>query len=285
VGTTVTSIGQSVPDAPVVGGNHGGRRRQQYSSAGLQIAGVLLMLCIWEAVSRTEVLTSSDQLPPATVAIGELVDLLGQSSFWIAVRQTLAGAGIGLGLAVAFAIPLGLLVGSSTMVWRALRPSIEFLRPVPGVALIPVAILLWGQSTQSDVALVAFGTTWLMLVQTIYGARATDELTLQTARSFGVGPLGRVRWVLLPSALPYIATGLRICSAAALIVAVTAELVIGTPGIGNLLGEAQRGVQYERMYGLVLAAGLLGIAVHLLFVSLERRFLKWHESQRREVGA
>jgi ABC-type nitrate/sulfonate/bicarbonate transport system permease component len=171
------------------------------------------------------------------------------------------------------------------MVWRALRPSIEFLRPVPGVALIPVAILLWGQSTQSDVALVAFGTTWLMLVQTIYGARATDELTLQTARSFGVGPLGRLRWVLLPSALPYIATGLRICSAAALIVAVTAELVIGTPGIGNLLGEAQRGVQYERMYALVLAAGLLGIAVHLLFASLERYFLKWHESQRRGVGA
>lgn len=245
---------------------------------------MLIALALWELVARSELLVSIDQLPPATAAIAELVELLQLSSFWTAVRQTLAGAGIGLGIAVAFAVPLGLLVGSSTVVWRALRPTIEFLRPVPGVALIPVAILLWGQSTRSDVALVAFGTTWLMLVQTIYGTRAIDELALQTARSFGLSRWSRVRWVLVPSTLPYIATGLRICSAAALIVAVTAELVIGTPGLGNLLGEAQRGTAYERMYALVLASGLLGVAVHLGFSSLERYFLHWHESQRGEVG-
>src|SRR5690606_36332447 len=119
-----------------------------------------------------------------------------------------------------------------------------------------------------------------ILIATIYGMRDIEPVALETARSFRARPHDRLLRVVLPSAVPYIATGLRVASTTALILCVTAELVIGSPGLGQAITVAQAGGQYRLMYALIIATGLLGVLLNLVFVAIEKRVLRWHPSQR-----
>jgi ABC-type nitrate/sulfonate/bicarbonate transport system permease component len=117
-------------------------------------------------------------------------------------------------------------------------------------------------------------------VATLYGVQDVDPVATDTARSFGFSRTRRLFRVTLPSAIPYIATGFRIASAVALILSVTAELVIGAAGLGRAINLARSGGNEELMYALILATGVLGLVLNQVFVWLERRLLYWHPSQR-----
>src|SRR5437763_3931745 len=216
--------------------------------------------------------------PPIFQTLGTLGDQLGQSGFWDAVWSTIQGWALGLGIAAALAIPIGIVVGSSRLLYRSVRVVIEFLRPVPSVALIPLAILIYGIGLESTVFLAAFAAFWQLLVQVLYGVQDVDPVATDTARSFGFSRPQRMLRVTLPSAVPYIATGLRIASAVALILTVTAELVIGSPGLGRSITVARSGGDVELMYALIIATGLLGLILNSVFVWGERRVLPWHPS-------
>ena len=157
---------------------------------------------------------------------------------------------------------------------------IEFLRPIPSVALIPLAVLVYGTGLESKVFLAVFASFWPLFVQTLYGVQDVDPVVTDTARSFGLGRLERLWRIRLPSAVPYIATGVRISSAVALILAVTAELVIGSAGLGRSISVAQSGGAIDVMYALIIATGILGWALNILATRGERRVLHWHPSQR-----
>ena len=187
---------------------------------------------------------------------------------------------MGLGVAAALAVPIGILLGSSDFAASAFRVPIEFLRPIPSAALIPVLFLTLGTTLQSEVFLATFGAFWPLLVQTIYGVRDVDPLALDTARSFGLGRFERLYRIKLPSAVPYIATGVRISSTVALILAFTAELFMGLPGLGQEVNYAQSYGLDVPLYAYALATGFLGVAIHLLSTTIERRALRWHPSQR-----
>src|SRR5690606_1304195 len=146
---------------------------------------------------------------------------------------------------------LGIVIGSHWALTASLRAVIEFLRPVPSVALIPLAILLFGTDLQSKVFLAAFASFWPILIQTLYGMQDLDPVAIDTARAFGLGRLERMWRMTLPNALPYIATGVRISSAVALILVVTAELVIGAPGLGREISVASSNGVLPLMYGLI----------------------------------
>jgi ABC-type nitrate/sulfonate/bicarbonate transport system permease component len=151
---------------------------------------------------------------------------------------------------------------------------------VPSVALIPLAVLIFGAGLESKWFLAAFAATWPILLQTLYGVRDVDPVGMETARSFGIKTPERLRRVVLPSALPYIATGVRISSAVALILAVTAELVLGAPGLGQQINIARQSGAVEAMYALIIATGLIGWGLNILLSTAERRVLHWHASQR-----
>jgi len=212
--------------------------------------------------------------------VSELWNLLSTSGFWSAVGSTLHGWALGLGIAAALAIPLGIVIGSSPLLYRSLRFVIEFLRPIPSVALIPLAILVYGTGLESKVFLAAFASFWPLLVQTLYGVRDVDPVATDTARSFGFGRLARLWRITLPSALPYVATGVRISSSVALILTVTAELVIGSEGLGRSINVARSGGAVELMYALIVATGILGWLLNVVVAGAERRVLRWHPSQR-----
>jgi len=254
--------------------------RRPSSDALLGLLGVVCALGLWELLTRTGILPR-DYVPAATSIIGELVDLLPSGEFWRAVGATLLGAVVGLALASVVGIAVGMAAGSSEIVWRSLRPTVEFLRPVPAVALVPASALMFGQSVRSDVFLVAFGTVFIMFVQTMYGVREVDRVAVDTGRSYHLTRVQRVRWIILPSTMPHIVTGLQISGSVALIVAVTAELVIGNEGLGHSIALAQSAGQLTSMYALIAASGLLGVAVFVGLGRLERHFVAWHQSQRR----
>jgi ABC-type nitrate/sulfonate/bicarbonate transport system permease component len=225
-------------------------------------------------------LISERDLPAMSTTVRELWSLMETSSFWAAVLHTLRGWAIGLGLAAALAVPIGIVLGSSSLLAHAFRVPIEFLRPIPSAALIPLLFLTLGTNLKSEIFLASFGAFWPLLVQTMYGVRDVDPLALETARSFGVGRLERLARITLPSSVPYIGTGLRISSTVALILAFTAELFMGTPGLGQAVNFAESYGLTTQLYALALATGFLGVAIHAVSTAVERRVLRWHPSQR-----
>jgi ABC-type nitrate/sulfonate/bicarbonate transport system permease component len=240
---------------------------------------ILCALALWELVVGIGLL-NQDHVPSMTATAEELASLLGDPDFWSAVGNTLSGWALGLGIAAVLAVPLGILVGSSPAVYRSVRFVVEFLRPIPSVALVPLAVLIYGVGLESKVFLAAFASFWPLFVQTLYGMQDVDPVATDTGRSFGLGRFERLWRIKLPSAVPYIATGLRISSAVALILAVTAEIVIGSAGLGRSINVARSSGAIELMYALIITTGLLGWLLNALTTRAERRVLHWHPSQR-----
>jgi ABC-type nitrate/sulfonate/bicarbonate transport system permease component len=246
------------------------------------LLSVAAFLALWQFVSRAGLISEQD-LPAMSTTFRELWSMMHTREFWAAFGQTVRGWALGLGIATALAVPLGILLGSSQFALRAFRIPIEFLRPIPSAALIPLLFLTLGTTLKSEVFLAAFGAFWPLLVQTIYGVRDVDPVAIDTASSFGVGRFERLYRIKLPSSIPYIATGLRISSAVSLILAFTAELFMGTGGLGQIMNVSESFGQTVQVYALALATGFLGLAIYVVFAAIERRALRWHPSQR--VGA
>jgi ABC-type nitrate/sulfonate/bicarbonate transport system permease component len=260
-----------------------GRVTLRAADAAVPLVSVLVALGLWEAVSRGGLIAERD-LPSMSTTVAEFGSLVKTSSFWIAFGHTVEGWAIGLGLATALAVPIGIALGSSPFAGAAFRVPIEFLRPIPSAALIPVLFLTLGTNIKSEIFLATFGAFWPLLVQTMYGVRDVDPIAVDTARSFGIGRFERQWRITLPSAVPYIATGIRISSTVSLILAFTAELFMGIPGLGQKVNIAYNYGLNDQLYALSLATGLLGLAIHVAVSAGERWALRWHPSQRRAGG-
>ncbi|WP_328370346.1 ABC transporter permease [Streptomyces sp. NBC_00457] len=245
------------------------------------LAGLAGLVAVLEVLPRTP-LVSADYLPPASTIGRAFWNLLGEGTFWSALGDTLTGWGIGLAIAVLAGVAAGVVIGSVPVLRAATASTIEFLRPIPSVALIPVAVLLYGTDLRSKLLLVVYASFWQVLVQVLAGLQDADPVAQDTARSYRLGTWGRIRYVLWPTALPYVMTGVRLAATVALVLAVTAELVIGAPGLGQQLAVAQTSGAVPEVYALVLTTGLIGVAVNLAARAVEHRVLHWHQSQRGE---
>nr|WP_221380974.1 ABC transporter permease [Actinoplanes polyasparticus] len=250
----------------------------------LGVAGLAGLLVLVEALPRLG-LVNDDYLPPTSRIAAALGDELVTGEFWRAVGDTLTGWAIGLLIAVAAGVVVGILIGAVPVLRAATASTIEFLRPIPSVALIPLAVLLYGTDLGSTLLLVVYAAFWQVLVQVLYGVADVDPIADETARSFRFGPWARVRHVLWPTALPYVFTGVRLAASVALVLAVTAELVIGAPGLGKSIAVAQTSGAVPLMYALIAVTGLLGVGINLAARMFERRSLAWHQSVRGEVPA
>lgn len=240
--------------------------------------GVVDALVTWELSVAIGLLPGDDISPPSDV-FPALAQLAQTADFWNQTLYTLRGAGVGLAIALAVGVPLGTIMGLVPAVNAALRPTVDFLRPVPGIALLPLAVLLWGQTRTAVSALVAVGCVWPLVIQAYYGARALDSVGLDTARSFHLRRRVFIRAVVIPGSLPYLATGLRIAVSLAVLVAVSVELLIGAPGIGFSIANAQQSNRFPEMYALIVASGVLGLMLQAVFSAFEGHFLRWHSSQ------
>lgn len=241
--------------------------------------GVLGFLLTWELFSRLGPV-DPHYMPPPTLVLPQFFTNFTYTDFWVAIGHTMRAWAIGLSIAVASAVVVGVVIGSSDFLRKATHSTIEFLRPIPAVALIPVAALLYGPELQAELLIIVYACFWLVLVQVLYGVADVDNVARDTALTMQMNFLQRVRHLVFPTLLPYLMTGVRLAAVVALILAVGVELIVGTPGLGQKVALAQINDANVQMYSLILASGILGMAVNGVMTVIERKSLFWHESVR-----
>jgi NitT/TauT family transport system permease protein len=245
--------------------------------------GLAGFLALWELVSRTGLVRPEFLPPPTLVAarLGELVVL--DATFRADVLATVLAWAIALGIATAVAVPIGLLLGQAPVLRTATRSLVEFLRPIPSVALIPLVVIVLGSGPQSKITLAVYAAVWPILFNTVYALGEIDPGRIETARSFGLGRRSVLARVALPSAAPFVMTGIRLSAAIALIVVVTTELLAGgsSAGLGQFITQARSGGgAMDVVLAGALTAGIVGYLVNLGLERAHGRWLGWSE----EVG-
>lgn len=240
---------------------------------------VLGSLGLWELLSRVGVLPSQE-FPAVSLIARKLGSELGTSDFWAGLLDTIEGWGLGFLLAVGAGLPLGILVGSSRPIYRSIRLVVDFLRPIPPVTILPLAVLLVGTGTQMKVYLVAFSAFFPILFQTLYGVQDVDPVARDTVRSYGLSRFAEFWRVVIPSAAPYIVTGVQLAATIALVVDIATELIVGSQGLGYQINQVFNANDVPTMWALIFVVGLLGLGISIAFRTLERRLLRWHTSQR-----
>ena len=186
----------------------------------------------------------------------------------------------GWALAVLIGIPFGILIGRSRNLSDLVNPSLQFLRAIPGPALIPIFIILLGTESTMRVTLIAFGSIWPILLNTIEAAHTVDPVQLETARAFQIPRHARLWRIVLPAAMPKIFAGMRVSLALAVILMVVSELVASTSGIGYRIQNAQIMFLLTDMWCGIILLALIGYTLNLLFLKFERRVLAWHRGAR-----
>lgn len=243
------------------------------------LAGLAGFAALLEIVPRIG-LVSPLYLPPFSTIMVALFKELQSGEFWTALGDTLEAWAIGLVISVIAGVVIGIAIGSSNVLRKLTHSTIEFLRPIPSVALIPLAVLLFGSQIQSTLVLVVYASVWPVLIQVLYGVQDVDPVARETARSYGLGPWAQIRYVTWPTALPYLMTGVRLAAAVALILAITSEVAIDTQGLGKEISDTEAGGAVAAMYAYVIVAGIIGVIVNLGARALERRMMAWHPSMR-----
>ena len=235
-------------------------------------AGTLVGL--WQLAAELKVI-SPVFFPSPGRTLGELYDQVTSGRLWQPLGATTLRMLYGWLVASAAGIALGAAIGS----WRAAReyvePLLEFLRPLPASAIIPVAILFLGLSNTMSTAVIAFGSLWPVLLATVHGFRSTEPQLLELCASLEMSRAEALRKVALPGALPDILAGMRVSLAIALILAVVTEMQASLPGLGQNILLAQRSFRSPELYAGIVVLGLMGFMANHGLLLAERRLLRW----------
>ncbi|MCZ9347058.1 ABC transporter permease, partial [Streptomyces sp. TRM76130] len=186
----------------------------------------------------------------------------------------------GYALAAVVGVGLGTLIGSYRRVRAVCEPVLEFLRAVPPPVLVPVIMLFAGIGDTMKIVVIAAGAVWPVLLNTVEGVRAVDQVMAETARSYGVSGVARLRAVVLPSAGPQIFAGLRQALSIGIILMVISEMFAASNGLGFTVVQFQRSFAIPDMWTGILLLGLLGFVLSVLFQLVERRVLGWYHGSR-----
>lgn len=242
-------------------------------------AGVAVLALAWELAPRVG-LINANFFPPLSGVLAKLGEIGVTPEFWGFLLATARTWALGLLIATVAGVVIGLFIGLTPGARMYTHSTIEFLRPIPSVALIPGVILLFGSRYQSGVVLITYAAFWQVLLQMLYGLNDIDSVARDTARSFRFTRLGFIRHLAWPTLLPFLFTGVRLAAAMALVLAVTAEMVIGSQGLGRGIVVAQMSNATPEAYAYVLVAGMMGVAINVAARLLEVRILRWHPSVR-----
>lgn len=248
-----------------------------------RIALVALVLIAWQ-VAATSGTFSSGTLPTIPDFLAAIVQVVPTPDYWTAIGNTMISWLGGFVISVVIAVPLGLLVGSTSFLRRLTAPTIDFMRTIPSIILVPLVVLLYGSTNQMKIVLIVFTAVWPLLLQAIYGIRAVDPVARQTFSAYGVRWSDRVRFLYLPSASPYLATGLRLAAVSSLLVTIGIEIIASAPGIGYQIGVKQANALAGGAFVYLVTSAIIGLLITTIFTRLERRAMHWHPSMRGEAA-
>ena len=244
----------------------------------LAASGPLAVLLLWEAATRLGGVDPIFLPAPSTVAV-TFVGLLVSGELLVHAMYSLARLLAGYGIAAVLGIGLGLLVGWFHIFNVFFKPLIELTRPISPIALIPLAILWFGIDWESKVFVIAMGTFFPILLNTIAGVRNTDQLMIRAARSLGARDLQILRTVAIPSAAPFIHTGLRISLGIGFIVIIASEMVAAQNGLGWLVLDSQRVYRTDIVFVGIVSVSCLGLLADYGMSKLGQILFPWLKSK------
>ncbi|MDT0444370.1 ABC transporter permease [Streptomyces johnsoniae] len=236
-----------------------------------------VLIAVWWLVSEEY---HSFYFPP----LREIVETFGPT--WFEGRITgdvvpsLTRLLSGYALAVVVGVVLGVLIGSSANLRAFAEPVLEFFRAIPPPVMVPILMLFFGIGTTMKVIVIATGAVWPILLNTVEGVRGIDPLLRDTARTYRLRPLTRLRTLVLRGASPQIFTGARQALSIAIILMVISEMFAANNGLGFSIVQFQRSFALPEMWTGILLLGLVGVLLSLIFRAVERVVLAWYRGQR-----
>lgn len=249
----------------------------------LQVSSLLVCLGFWHLAStyKWDLAFIAFTYVPTPVAVAEAAwNLVTSSKLLPHLGSSLGRVLVGYVAAAFVGIALGLLIGRSRRVEALLLPPLEVLRPIPAVAWIPLAILMFPSSELSMIFITFTGALFPILLNTIHGVEAVDKRLIASAKSLGASPVAILREVILPGATPSLITGLTIGMGTSWFCLVTAEMISGQWGIGYYTWESYVIQNYSDIVVGMLLIGILGMGSSLLVKSLGNFFIPWYHLRR-----
>ncbi len=236
---------------------------------GLIVPAALLLAA--EAAMRAYGSTSMSLAAPSDVLVA-LARIIFDGSILVATRDTLVAAGAGLALGGFVGLALGILFGLIKPLDRLMEVTIEAIRPIPSVAVLPIAMLVFGFGYRMEIAIVAFSCLWPVMILTRSAMGGIEPRLMEVARALRLSAWDRVRKIILPAALPRIMVAFRLAAAIALIVAVTVEIAANPLGLGYGILVAQQALQPAVMLAYLLWIGVVGWGLNALLSLAQHRW-------------
>lgn len=250
---------------------------QRLRSVGIGALSIALWLGLWQlaSVHKWNFFFRFENIPAPTEVASAFAELYAAPRFAAHVGNSVRRIFLGFSLAAGLSVVLGLLIGRFRIAAQSLFPPLEIVRPIPAVAWIPLAILLFASAEQSMVFITFIGAFFPILLSTIHGVEGIDRRLVYASLTLGAGPLAVFREVILPGALPSIVTGLSIGMGTSWFSLVTAEMISGQFGIGYYTWEAYTLQQYPKIVLGMITIGLLGMGSSFVIKWIGRRFMPW----------
>lgn len=239
------------------------------------MTGFLVAIAGWELVRATGAIDPRSLPGIGAIAQSMISGFASSDGLTPAVLATLRIWALGLLIASVLGTAVGITLALSPVLETATRPIIEFLRPIPSVALIPVALLVLGIGLSMHLFMIVFAAIWPVIFSAKAGVEDVDPRQLETGRVFGLSRPASIWRIVLPAALPNIATGIRTASAIALVLTITVEMLVGRPGIGSFLENMRLNGLVTEMWSAILLTGIVGYLVNGLFMMIEKRLIPW----------
>jgi NitT/TauT family transport system permease protein len=186
--------------------------------------------------------------------------------------RIIVGFSIGAGLA----LPIGLLMGAKPRFYELFNPIVQIIRPIPPIAFIPLAILWFGLGNPPAFFLIALGAFFPVLMNTIAGVKHVDNIYLRAAQNLGASQRTIFWHVMIPAAMPYILTGIRVGIGIAFIVVIVAEMIAVNTGLGYRILEAREYFWSDKVIAGMISIGLVGLCIDVVMYKLNERLLRWH---------
>ncbi len=250
------------------------KRQAQRVDAALAVVAVMGAIAGWWALSFTG-LVNRVLLPSPADVFDAFVGSIEDGTLWRDVGASLLRVVEGFLLGFAVAVPIGMLIGNFRIFRGLAEPLVELIRPIPPIAMIPLAILWFGIGELSKVFIIAYGAFFPVLVNTVAGFREVDPVLIRAVRTLGASRWDIFRDVVLRSAVPFIIVGARLGMGLAFIVLVAAELIASSEGLGYLINDARYNFRTDRVFLGMILIGALGFLLNKMLVEIERRLLQW----------
>jgi len=219
------------------------------------------LAAVWEMAVRSGAI-EFDYLPAPSAIVGGGWALIASGDLFVEAAHTLYAVWLGWMLAVAIGSGLGLLLGLSSAARTYLQASLELLRPLPAIAFLPVALLIFNFSLTTELVVIVYAATWPVFMNTMGGVMAVASRLHDVARTLRLTRAQAVANIVLPAALPAIVVGCRLSLGLSLVMAIIAEMLGNPHGLGHAIMSELQAMQPERMFAYVIIVGILAIVLN-----------------------